>query len=351
MAETADVLHYTTLTEAINEQKAPNNFLKNTFFSRDIPVATRSIELSYKRRGRKIAPFVKRDGAAVMTTGRTESFTNIEPPHIRIKRPMTPSDLMVNRRPGGVIFANGDDIAAEIRNYIAEEQEMMIDDVTNSEELLCALALTGTITYQTADEESFQITSPRSTANDFALTGSDRWDQSGSSPRKTFKSVMQIVNEAVGLAVTDVVLGADAAEAFLGNAEAETLLDVRRFNTGTLDFNQQFGIDGALYLGTYVGGIRIWMYARQVLVGSTTTDLIRPKYAEFIAKSPAAEFVVYYGAIEDMKAIGAGRVLKSKRFSKSWEQEDPSARMLLIESNPMPCIRRPDSTVSVQVIS
>jgi len=351
MAASADVLHYTTLTEAINEQKAPNNFLKNTFFGRDITVPTRHIELSYMRRARKIAPFVKRDGAAVMTSGRTEGFVNLEPPHIRIKRPMSPSDLMVNRRPGGVIFASGDDIAAAMRQYIADEQEMMLDDITNSEELLCALALTGTITYQTADEEAFTITSPRSTTNDFALSGADRWDQTGSSPRQTMKAVMQIINEAVGLGVTDAIMGADAAEAFLGNPEANTLLDVRRFNTGTLDFNQQFGADGALYLGTYVGGIRLWMYARQVLVGSTTTDLIRPKYVEFIAKSPVAQFVTYYGAIEDMRAIGAGRVLQSKRFSKSWEVEDPSARMLLIESNPMPCIRRPDSTVSVQVIS
>jgi hypothetical protein len=52
-----------------------------------------------------------------------------------------------------------------------------------------------------------------------------------------------------------------------------------------------------------------------------------------------------------MKAIGAGQVLSSKRFSKSWEVEDPSARMLLLESNPMPVMRRPNATVSIQVVA
>jgi hypothetical protein len=78
--------------------------------------------------------------------------------------------------------------------------------------------------------------------------------------------------------------------------------------------------------------------------------LIRPGYVEFVANSPAAEFVTYYGAIEDMQAIGAGRVLQSRRFSKSWEVEDPSARMLLVESNPLPVMRRPGATVSMSVL-
>ena len=351
MASSADVLHYTTLTEAINEQKAPNNFLKNRFFGRDITVPTRHIELSYTRRGRLIAPFVKRNGAAIMTVGRAESFANVEPPHIRIKRPMSPSDLMVNRRPGGVIFASGEDIGSAMRQYMADEMEMMLDDVTNSEEYLSALAIRGSITYAAQDEATFTVVSPRTATHDFALAGADRWDQTNSSPRKTFKTVMQLVNEDVGLGVTDVVMGADAAEAFLSNPESNTLLDVRRFNTGTLDFNQQFQQDGALFLGTYVGGIMIWMYPRQVSVGSTAVDLVRSKYAEFIARTPAAQFVTYYGAIEDMKAIGPGKVLQSKRFSKSWEEEDPSARMLLVESNPLPVMRRPDASCSVQVIS
>jgi len=353
MPNSADVLSWSTLTPAVNEMKAPNAFLKNMLFSRDITVPTRNIELSFLNRGRQIAPFVERNGAAIMTEGRNESFRVITPPHIRVKRPMTPSELLEKRRPGSVIFPGAGGIQRAMREYMASELAMLADDITNSEEYLCAMALQGAVSYSVADQAAFTITFPRDAAHDYALGAGDRWNETTASFRKDFLDAAQLVNDAVSLNVTDVILGADAADAFLADAPGElsSLLDIRRMSTGTVDLTQQIAESGALFLGTYVHGIRVWRYGRQVDVNGVATDLIRPKYAEFVARTPAAQFVTYYGAIEDMKAIGAGRVLQSKRFSKSWEQEDPSARMLLVESNPMPVMRRPDATVSVQVLA
>jgi len=351
MPTSADVLSYSTLTPAVNEMKAPNSFLKNFLFGKNVAVPTRNIELSFLRRGRKIAPFVERNGAAIMTAGRNEEFLIVQPAHIRVKRPMTPSELLNKRRPGSVIFASGEEIGAAMRQYIADEQGMLMDDVTNSEEYLCAMALTGAISYVSQDEAAFTVTFPRSAANDIVLSGADLWSASTSNPAADMLSAAQIINDAVSLNVTDVILGADAADAFLSNASVIQKLDPLRLRTGTVDLTQQFQESGAMFLGEFVHGIRIWRYARQVDVNGTTTDLIRSKYAEFVCRTPAAQFVTYYGAIEDMKAIGAGKVLQSQRFSKSWEEEDPSARMLLVESNPLPCLRRPDATLSMKVLA
>jgi len=357
MPNSADILSWSTLTPAVNEMKAPNAFLKNMLFSRDITVDTRNIELSFLNRGRQIAPFVERNGAAIMTEGRNESFRVITPPHIRVKRPMTPSELLEKRRPGSVIFPGAGGIQKAMREYMASELAMLADDITNSEEYLCAMALQGAVSYSVADQASFTITFPRDAAHSYSLAGNFYWDvaaaSSTASPRKDFLDAAQLINDAVSLNVTDCILGADAADAFLADESGElaSLLDTRRIATGTVDLTQQIAESGALLLGTFVHGIRVWRYGRQVDVNGVATDLIRPKYAEFVARTPAAQFVTYYGAIEDMKAIGAGKVLQSKRFSKSWEQEDPSARMLLVESNPMPVMRRPDATVSIKVVS
>ena len=353
MPNSADVLSWSTLTPAVNNMKAPNSFIKNMLFSRDVPVPTRNIELSFLDRGRQIAPFVERNGAAIMTEGRDETFRVIVPPHIRVKRPMTPSELLNKRRPGSVIFPGADGIQMAMREYMANELAMLGDDITNSEEYLCAMALRGAITYSVTDQSSFTITFPRDAAHSYALGAGDRWNEATASFRKDFLDAATLVNDAVSLNVTDVILGTDAADAFLADAcgELSSLLDIRRMATGTVDLTQQIAESGALFLGTFVHGIRVWRYGRTVDVNGTSTDLIRPKYAEFVARTPAAQFVTYYGAIEDMKAIGAGKVLQSKRFSKSWEVEDPSCRMLLIESNPMPVPRRPNATVSVQVLA
>lgn len=353
MPTSADVLSWSTLTPTVNEMKAPNSFLKNAVFGRNVAVPTRNIELSFLRRGRKISPFVERNGAAIMTDGRTEEFVVVQPPHIRVKRPMTPSELLEKRRPGSVVFPGASGMQRAMREYMASELSMLMDDITNSEEYLCALALRGAISYSSADEAAFSVTFPRSASHDYALGAGDRWNETTSNKARDILQAAQLVNDDVSLNVTDVILGADAADAFLEDASGELAnkLDTRRLVTGSVDMTNQFMENGAMFLGTYVHGIRIWRYARQVEVAGSPVDLIRPKYAEFIARAPAAQFVTYYGAIEDMRAIGAGRVLQSQRFSKSWEQEDPSARMLLVESNPLPVMRRPDATVSVQVLA
>jgi len=353
----ADVLSWSTLTPTVNEMKEPNNFLKNRIFSRDITVPTRDIELSFLRRGRQIAPFVARDGAAIMTAGRTEEFRVIRPPHIRVKRAMTPSELLNKRRPGSVIFPGAGGIRRAMQEYIASELQMLMDDVTNAEEYLCSQALAGAISYSVADESAFTITYPRDAANTVTLSGTELWASDDpprtvggtARPSRDFLNAATLVNDAVQLNVTDAVMGAKATEAFLLNTETAALLDTRRLLTGSIDLTQQIQESGALFLGEYVHGIKCWRYARTVSVNGSSTDLIRSKYVEFVAVSPAAQFVMYYGAIEDMKAIGAGTVLQSRRFSKSWEEEDPSARMLLVESNPMPVMRRPDASVSMLV--
>lgn len=352
MPEASELLEWETLTEAINEMKAPNNFLMRKFFGRAVPVSTRRINLSVIRRGRKIAPFVHRDGAALLTDGRSEEHFSVEPPHVRNKRAMSPTELLSKRRAGTVIFPTVEAQSNAMAEYMASEFEMLMDDIMNSEEWLAANILRGTVSYTSQDEVAFDITLPRAAANNITLTGSDLWDTTTAKIRKDFLTAMQVINDAVSLNVTDVILGSAAAEAFLDNAEVRAILDVRRMATGTPDLTNQIDPEtGALFLGEYVHGIKIWRYARTVSVNGVSEDLIRPDYAEFIANSPAAQFVTYYGAIEDMDAIGEnGEVLQSPRFSKSWIEKDPSRRMLLVESNPLPYLRRPDSTLSMKVV-
>lgn len=352
MPSTADYLGWASLTAAIDERKAPLNFLKNRYFAREEPKETKSIELSFFRRGRKIAPFVKRGSAGLLVDGHEEDFAIVRPPHIRIKRPMTPSELLDKRRPGSVIFPGKAGIEAAMKEHIARDQANMLADLMNTEEYLAALALRGGVSYTSEDEESFEVTFPRSASHDFALSGGDLWSApTTANPIELFQLVSDRTADAVSMNVTDCIMSPQAADAFLKIEKFEKLLDIRRFNTGTLDFTQQQNVqNGAQYMGTTTHGIQIWRYGKTLNVQGETVQLIRPGYVEFVANGPANEFVTYYGAIEDMKAIGNGRVLVAKRFSKSWEEEDPSARMLLMESNPLCVPRRPDATVSVDVL-
>lgn len=353
MPRSADVLSWSTLTASINEMKSPQAFLQNRFFSRAIPVPTRDIELSVLRRGRRMAPFVKRNGAALMVSGGSEEFKNVRPAHIRIKRPVTSGELVEKRRAGSSIFPGADGVQAAIEEFLAREQGFMLDDVTNSEEYLCAMALRGLISYEAADEESFEVNFGRSASHDIVLTGADLWSApTTAKPSEQFLAASKLINDDVSLVPTIALMGEDAAAAFLATDEAKALL--RGFNNnlvlGSIDLTQQFQESGAMYLGTYTNSIQIWTYGRSVIKpDGSSFSLIRPDYVEFVAAVPAAQMVRYYGAIEDV-GLFQGQLLQSQRFSKSWVEQDPPARQLLVESNPLPCLRRPDATVSIKVI-
>ena len=348
---TKDILHHATLTSAVNEIRDPNNLIKNEVFGADRPVNTRTVEVSIKKRGRKMAPLVKRDGAAVMTEGRTDEFFVLTPAHVRIKRPMSPTELLEERRAGRTIFIDSGAQQQAIQEYMADELSMQMDDHTNTEEFLACQALRGGYTYDQGDGVNISVDFRRSASHTVTLTGTDLWDDAASNPQLTILEIMELINDDSGLVVTDMYMGSNASDAFVANDEVQRYLETRRLVTGSVDLTQQVQQNGAIFLGAPFHGVNAWRYSRKItLPDGTSFDLIRPDYVEFVCRTPQAEMVTYYGAIEDMKAIGEGRVLQSKRFSKSWEVEDPSARMLLTESNPLPVMRRPDTTASVKVV-
>lgn len=353
MPSSADILSPVSLTAAVNEVRNALSFLKNTFYSVEQTVPTVDIELSVVRDGRSIAPFVKRDGAAIMVPGDSESQRIVRPAHIRIKKPLSPSDLLDKRRAGFGIHQNAGDMNRQMRAFMAREQSGMLRKIANAEEYLCAQALRGIISYVAEDQVAFEVDFGRAASLVVTLSGGDLWTASTSVPSDDFLLASELLNDASEGMATDVVLGSNARAAFLANADVQKKLEFRPelLRQNQLDLTSNFRDDGALLLGTYAHGTRVWSYGRKVtLPDGSTFDLIRPDYAEFVWNSREAERVVYYGGIRDMKAIGAGRVLESKRFSKTWEVEDPSAMMSLIESNPLPCNRRPDTHVSMKVV-
>lgn len=356
-----DLLKWRNLTDTVNDADSPNSFVKRTYFSREEAKTTKKIDVPRIDRGRRMAPLIKRGTAATMIEGGDEDMSTITPAHIRVKRAFTPSELLEKRRPGSRIYAEDAEMTAAMQEYVARELGYGLDDVDDTEEYLCCQLLTGQIDYTDPSGYRFTATVPRKAAMSITLAGADLWDASTANIVGNFLTAQELVSDEISTTVDSVVLGREAAQAFanavLGGAvQMNPLLDLRRIASGQIDFTTQIDNDtGALRLGTLSNGIEVWRYGRQILhPDGSTVDLIRPKYAEFIPKNSSragADRVIYYGAIEDMKAIeGSGRIA-SKRFSKSWEIEDPSSTQYLIESNPLPVMRRPNSWVSMQVVA
>ncbi len=333
--------------------KAPNQFLKKLLYSNEVPLSTEDIEIGLITGGRTIAPFIRKNGEAIMVGGLSGSYQTVAAPNIRLKRPFTPSDLLFGRQPGTVIFSPGDDYQlTALQQHIARDLQYVENMIVNAEEYLSAMALQGAISYEVADQEVFSITFPRSSDNN--VTPTIFWDAADPTTvnlPEYFYTAKKLLADSEGLGVTDAIFGSEAAAAFRKLAATGKIptLDIRNISAGQVTFLEQFRDDGVLYMGNY-NGVNLWEYSRTADLNGTPTSLIRPKYVEFISTSPASERVMYYGAIPDMDAI-EGRKFQGKRFSKSWKENDPSVQMFLVHSRPLPVPRKPNATVSMKVVS
>lgn len=342
-----EILEWYTLTALVNEQKAPRAFLKNLLFSDVQEVPTENIVFSVLEGGRETAPFVRKNGEAVLAGGYTEKEITVSPPNIRIKRPLEAADLIFKRHAGDVIFAGSDQtIESAAEREIARQTQRLNDLVANAEEWLVSQAIVGAITY-TSNDAHFQVTFPKPAGNTIVL--STFWDQASSTPASDVMTVKQVMHDEVQLAPTDVILGSEAVDAFISNPEIQAILDLIGVQSGRMLLDTHIAESGAIFLGNWMG-MRWWGYSANVLHQGSSTPLIRAKYGEFVHAGPAAENVLYYGAHADLDAMDAG-LLAARRFSKSWRVPDPSVQQILVASRPLPVPRRPGSYVSVKLVS
>jgi len=349
-----DELQWTFLTALVNEIKPPQTFLMDTLFGNHEAVSTDAIEIGTLRGDRSMAPFVMKGAEGIMVPGLGSDAILVKAPHMRIKKPFTLSSLLFTRTAGGdpIHLTSGQTQIPAVQAHIARDSQRMVDMVRNSEEYLASMAITGVIAYtMEADGAAFQIAFAKDALNTVVLTGADLWTASTSNPASDVLDAKRRLSDVVGLAPTDAIMGASAADAFLNNERVrQDLLTVNKITTGDMTIVSQFNEQGVIFLGTYAG-INWWEYSRSINVpGLGLTPLIRDKFVEFVNRSPASDFVTYYGPIVDMDAFEAGGIV-SERFSKSWKENDPSVQVQLIESNPLPCLRRPNAIYSLQVVA
>jgi hypothetical protein len=344
-------LEWRVLTELVNEIKGPQTFLQNLLFSNHRVLSTRYVEIPTIRGNRAMAGFTADDAEALMIEGLGTEAKLIGGISQRLKKAFTPTPLLFNRQHQDVIYLQGGDQRSMVMDHIARDSQRMVDMSVNSVEYLASQALTGVLAY-TSEEDgvAFVLDFGKSAENTVVLGGTDVWTNSASSPKQDVLNAKRRQSDVLGLAPTDAIMGQEAADAWIANADVLATLDNRRVTSGEMDLTQQFNDQGVIFLGTWCG-LRWWEYSRSIVVpGGGLVPLVAPKMVHFITRSPQAEQVLYFTAIRDMEAFMGG-TLAAERFSKSWMEHDPSALIQLMETHPLPCLRRPDSIYSLQVVA
>jgi hypothetical protein len=319
------------LSSAVEQLRPPQGFLKQTYFGgTPILFDTLEVELQKRDRRRRVSPLVLPTVEGQVVQSRAFAAERYKPAYIKDKRHLQPRNF-TTRAFGEAPTAN---LSAADRLQIAIDDEML--DQRNMWELrlelMCAqLMTTGTITLTGEKYPTTVIDFQRNALlRPSALIAGTQWGAAGVSIRGYLSTRSKVLSDVGGVSPKDVVMGLDAWEVFSADTTVRAVLDIRNAVQSPFDIGAQIG-EGATYRGE-IFGYRIWTYYGTFIDPITNAQQeIMPAKGCIIGSPDTVQGYVAFGAIEDVATMRA-----QPFFVKMYEEDDPSALMLLFQSAPMP---------------
>lgn len=309
---------------------------------------------------RKIAPFMLPNAPGKPIYRRSgERIESFKPAYTKPKDAIRPTE-MLNLQPGELTRRMA--LQTPEARYNAEViriTQFQRDAIQRLWDYMGARALIdGSLTINYAVDEgspaqSVVIDFGRAAGHTITLAGGSQWGDVGVNIYDQLQTWLDTVAAAeFGGSVTDIMLGATAAAAFLASADVKDKLDTRYRGSEDVSINRGLvrtdPLNPFTLLGYLGNGVKVWRVAG---VGNTfqnsdgtLTNILAP--GQVLLASQAVNGVKAFGAILD----SAASLQPADIFSKMWDQEDPSARFIMSQSAPLMIPVNPNCTLLANVI-
>ena len=315
----------------------------STFFPSIETSDTEDIKFDVRNAKRRLAPFVSplKEGKVVESLGySTKSFS---PAYVKDKRIHDPNKAF-KRAAGESIGGSLAPInrhQANIARDTADQVEMLI---RRKEVMACEVLRTGKCVIVGEDYPAVEIDFGRDATLTEALLLTARWGESGVKPLENLEDWTARVLNKSGATVRDVIMDLKAWRLFRADADVQKFLNTRPLSTSD-DALQllRFAVQGLSYQGA-IGSLRFWVHSDYYVNDAGAEVAFLPDYTVLLV-SPALEGVQHQGAIKDEAAGLQAREF----FTKSWVVEDPSRRILLMQSAPLVVPYRPNASFCATV--
>ena len=343
-----DIYATGSLNRVVDSLKRTPAFFLNTFFNQVETSDAETVYFDVEREGtrRRLAPYVHPlvEGKVVEGIGyETKSF---RPAYVKDKRVHDVTKPF--RRVAGENIGTGQNLTPMQRRDLAIRRDLrdQVDILTRRLEVQAIEALKfGTITVNmlapTGEEKETVINFGRDADLQINLTTGTYWGEAGVKPRKNIQAWSMSVLQKSGAKVGDIIMEPSAWTAFeesLGEKE----LNFSKVVSGQIRLD--LAPDHVNYMGTD-GVYDYWVYADWVYDQATDDEIPMLDEGRVIGVGDIMG-VRHFGAIKDEAAGFQAR----EYFSKSWVQEDPSVRFLLLQSAPLMVPYRINASFSAKVL-
>ena len=330
----SDLLTPRSLTRIVNnpELDVKKGFLTETFFKTKVNVEAETVDFKVDASTKGLARFnvvgnepynvALEDGASIQT---------VKLPYIFEEKVLNPNSYLDATAAGKVYIGAGDVNAAKIKK-IGNESKLLLQRANRRIEWMAAKMLQGGFT-----ETNCSISLGLAGTYTPTHTGTDLWTDAASKPSDHLMEYSQLIQRATGSGIGNVVLGKNAAKAFINNVNVKGNLDTNNLRVGAIAPSVK-----SLYLGNYMG-VDFWQYAAEYWDGSAYVPYIPVDKALFVADNIQTDMI--YGMIPN-------ELFTAVTDFAAWSAVNQSgtARHLYLASRPLPMVYQAGSVVIAKVV-
>jgi len=339
----ADLFSTDVLTGVVQYLVGNPQFLLDRYFGRVQAEASEQIHFDVIQGKRRVSPFVSPlvEGQMVASPGFvTNTFA---PAYIKDKRVFDmnrPLKRMPGEQFGGTMSAD-----ARLRAMIANDMADKLEMLRRRLEVMCGEVLcTGKSTISGDKYPTTVVDFMR--ASNQTFTANPLWSAATPPILNNLHDWAAMVMASSGVFPRDVIMAADVWKVFRNDPGLQQHMDMFRSMTQDPSIMPQgLATEGGVLMGQ-IDGFNIWVYSGWYVDPTDGVEKPIIPAGTVLLVSPAVEGVQAYGAIRDEEA----GLQPLPYYVKSWTQNDPSVRFLMLQSAPIMVPYRPNASLAAKVL-